>query len=287
MLSKDYYEVLEISSNASQEAIKDQYRFLLHAWHPDKFPNLQQKMRAQERTKEINEAYSVLGESEQRARYDAQRSEERTDAKRQSRQYEQQPEWLRQEQTQTQQNATPFSNSNNSSIPLDFPVTCQRCGGSDSSLRWAAFPFVVSIIILTFRRGWNGLYCVSCRRKEMLKAKLLTLFFGWWGFPWGIFYSLGALLKSDEGEVPAELNADYLKGLGAYFLQAGQVGEALIAFNTSLQLKSDPRLGQMVKEIFGSSATTPLAVKAHKGLGFTQVFIGLIVLFVIGSIIAL
>ena len=35
---KDYYDILEVPSDATQENIKEQYRFLVQAWHPDKFP---------------------------------------------------------------------------------------------------------------------------------------------------------------------------------------------------------------------------------------------------------
>jgi len=36
---KDYYQILEVGTDASQDIIKEQYRFLVQAWHPDKFPN--------------------------------------------------------------------------------------------------------------------------------------------------------------------------------------------------------------------------------------------------------
>ncbi len=67
---KDYYQILEIAQNASQDDIKEQYRFLVHAWHPDKFPNSGQKLRAEEKIKEINEAYETLCNSAKRAEYD-------------------------------------------------------------------------------------------------------------------------------------------------------------------------------------------------------------------------
>ena len=44
----------------SGKEIKDQYRFLAHAWHPDKFPNPGQKAKAEQKIKELIEAYEVL-----------------------------------------------------------------------------------------------------------------------------------------------------------------------------------------------------------------------------------
>ncbi len=63
---RDYYEVLGVSRNATQEEIKKAYRRLARKYHPDfnKDPD------AQERFKEINEAYQVLSDPEKRKLYD-------------------------------------------------------------------------------------------------------------------------------------------------------------------------------------------------------------------------
>ncbi|HEY3343988.1 MAG TPA: J domain-containing protein [Anaerolineaceae bacterium] len=66
----DYYQILETAVDASQAEIREQYRFLLHAWHPDKFRSPADKLRAQERTRQINEAFEVLGSPEKREKYD-------------------------------------------------------------------------------------------------------------------------------------------------------------------------------------------------------------------------
>ncbi len=64
---KDYYAILGVSKSASQEEIKKAYRKLALKYHPDKNPD---DPDAEERFKEINEAYAVLSDPEQRARYD-------------------------------------------------------------------------------------------------------------------------------------------------------------------------------------------------------------------------
>lgn len=59
-----YYEILGLEPGASPEEVKQAYRDLAKVWHPDRFPNdprLQQK--AQEKLKEINEAYERLQSS--------------------------------------------------------------------------------------------------------------------------------------------------------------------------------------------------------------------------------
>jgi curved DNA-binding protein CbpA len=70
-MMKNYYQILEIELNASQDDIKTQYRFLVQAWHPDKFPNPAQKRKAEEKLKEINAAYEILRDPAKRAEYDS------------------------------------------------------------------------------------------------------------------------------------------------------------------------------------------------------------------------
>jgi len=65
---KDYYKILGIERNASQEEIKKKYRKLARTCHPDMCKN---DPTAEKRFKEINEANEVLGDPEKRQRYDA------------------------------------------------------------------------------------------------------------------------------------------------------------------------------------------------------------------------
>jgi len=68
--TKDFYAVLGVSSSASQDEIKKQYRRLAAKHHPDKNPN---DAKSAERFKEISEAYTVLGDAEKRKQYDDMR----------------------------------------------------------------------------------------------------------------------------------------------------------------------------------------------------------------------
>jgi molecular chaperone DnaJ len=67
MAKRDYYEVLGVSRGANEAEIKSAYRKLAVRFHPDKNPG---DAEAEERFKEAAEAYSVLSDAEQRARYE-------------------------------------------------------------------------------------------------------------------------------------------------------------------------------------------------------------------------
>lgn len=67
MSKRDYYEVLEVSRNASAEEIKKAYRKKALKYHPDKNPGDKE---AENKFKEAAEAYEVLGNAEKRQRYD-------------------------------------------------------------------------------------------------------------------------------------------------------------------------------------------------------------------------
>jgi molecular chaperone DnaJ len=66
-LDTDYYAVLGVKSDASAKEIKQAYRKLAQKYHPDKNPD---DPTAETHFKEVNEAYDVLGDTEQRKEYD-------------------------------------------------------------------------------------------------------------------------------------------------------------------------------------------------------------------------
>ncbi len=65
LMSKDYYKILGVSKTATEDEIKKAFRKLAHEHHPDK------KGGNEARFKEASEAYSVLGDKNKRAQYDA------------------------------------------------------------------------------------------------------------------------------------------------------------------------------------------------------------------------
>jgi len=64
---RDYYEILEVSRGVDERELKKAYRKMAHQYHPDKNPG---DAVAEEKFKELSEAYAVLSDAEKRNRYD-------------------------------------------------------------------------------------------------------------------------------------------------------------------------------------------------------------------------
>ena len=68
---KNYYEILEVNKKASKEVIEKAYKVLVKKYHPDLYTG-QKKNYAEEKIKEINEAYSVLTDEFMKEQYDSE-----------------------------------------------------------------------------------------------------------------------------------------------------------------------------------------------------------------------
>ena len=66
---KNYYEILEVDKNASDEVIKVAYKSLVKKYHPD-LKEGQEKQNAENKIKEINEAYDILSDKFKKSEYD-------------------------------------------------------------------------------------------------------------------------------------------------------------------------------------------------------------------------
>ncbi len=67
--------------------------------------------------------------------------------------------------------------------------------------KFVVFQYCFSILIMTFKRG-SDVYFIKADEstvKHSISYTLLTLFFGWWGIPWGPIYSIGSLYTNLSG----------------------------------------------------------------------------------------
>lgn len=78
---KNYYEILEVSKNASDEIIKKAYITLAKKYHPDMQSTEEGKKQAESKMIQINEAYEVLKDKEKRAEYDEKLEQEENNKK--------------------------------------------------------------------------------------------------------------------------------------------------------------------------------------------------------------
>ena len=67
MAKRDFYEVLGLAKNASKEDIRKAYRKLAMKYHPDRNPDSKE---AEDKFKEVKEAYEILYDDEKRSAYD-------------------------------------------------------------------------------------------------------------------------------------------------------------------------------------------------------------------------
>ena len=67
MAKRDFYEILGVAKNSSEEEIKKSYRKLAMKYHPDRNPDNKE---AEEKFKEVKEAYEMLTNPEKREAYD-------------------------------------------------------------------------------------------------------------------------------------------------------------------------------------------------------------------------
>jgi molecular chaperone DnaJ len=66
-MAKDYYKIMGVQRDASQDEVRKAYRKLARKWHPDINPGNKE---AEQKFKEISEAYDVIGDEKKRKLYD-------------------------------------------------------------------------------------------------------------------------------------------------------------------------------------------------------------------------
>ena len=73
---KNYYEILEVNNKASKEVIEKAYKVLIKKYHPDLYVG-EAKIQAEQKTKDINEAYKILSDAFLKEQYDLELEKEK------------------------------------------------------------------------------------------------------------------------------------------------------------------------------------------------------------------
>lgn len=220
-----YYRTLGVSVNASPEEIKRAYRRLAKESHPDRRPNV---ANATERFQALNEAYTVLSDPEARARYDAACTAPEISAK------------------------EPYQEI--------APVTCAFCGAISAQPRYIIFGYVISLIVITWRRTIHGIFCPSCAPKKAFQASAISWVLGWWGVPWGPIWTIGALYRNlMAGTQPADVNGQILGRQSLYFWQKGNADLAAATVDQAFHFELGPLLRKRLSELRQALPATPTA----------------------------
>ncbi len=102
-------------------------------------------------------------------------------------------------------------------------LDCPYCGSSEQRLNGTLTSQVMSFIVFTSYKKELTVACPDCLDKENNKALTVSLVLGWWGIPWGIIRTIGAIrhnIKSKKTNRIEGVN-DYLRGF--VFAKVGQV----------------------------------------------------------------
>lgn len=186
---KGYYALLGVIPTASASEIKAAFRQRAKQLHPD----LNSSPYAAQEFQQLNEAYSIVVFPETRAQYDTSGVE------------------VPQYQSQT------FDKE-----PLE-PLTCSLCRKVTAQPRYVIFYDVKSFLIITIRTPVQGIFCRSCAEEKALRSTIVTWVFGWWGFPWGVVFSIQAIIHNLlGGSKPNDINARLLTYQAHVFATQGK-----------------------------------------------------------------
>lgn len=132
-----------------------------------------------------------------------------------------------------------------------FIPACEICGRQDETLRLVVLPYVVSLLVVTFRRSWTGLWCSRHRNERRALAGLITALAGWVGIPWGFVYTPMALISlAKGGDQPADENAQLLQQLAEDSLNTGDPHAAIRILEEALKLKEDAAIRLQLQELY-------------------------------------
>ena len=162
---------------------------------------------------------------------------------------------------------------------------CEICGRQDETLRLVVLPYVVSLLVVTFRRAWTGLWCSRHRNERRVLAGLITSLAGWAGIPWGFVYTPMALINlAKGGDQPAEDNVQLLQQLAEESLKTGDPHIAIRILEEALKLKEDSTIRQRLQELY---SRYPLSITKPPPISPWPFVLGLGVSILIGLSIGL
>ncbi|HEY2070475.1 MAG TPA: DnaJ domain-containing protein [Rhizomicrobium sp.] len=152
--------------------------------------------------------------------------------------------------------------------PLAPLVECSNCRKVTPEPRYLAFRYVISVVYMSFRRAFQGVYCPSCARSKGLQASAISGLIGWWGIPWGPIFTIPAVFKNAMGGIEPEGTRDDLKWRNA--VAYIQRGDKAMAFALARDLRGSKKaaIAQNARELTDSlqaGGFDPNTVKYESG----------------------
>jgi len=188
-----YYGVLGIESNSTHDAIKKAYRKKCLEVHPD----INRSDNAQECFVQLQKAYEILGNAEERSKYDAQC-------------------------VGVPNVKSTIDNDRDEPGSTFDPIRCSICNCVSAQPRYVVFWQTISFFS-SIRSPVQGIMCTKCAGNAAFEATRNSLVFGWWGV-WGlIFTPISVIGNMSGGSKPAENNGRILLHQSWYFAQHGRL----------------------------------------------------------------
>ena len=129
--------------------------------------------------------------------------------------------------------------------------SCQICGRQDETLRAVSYPYVISLLVMTFWRSFSGIWCRRHRRRYLFLSSLLTSTLGWLGIPYGIISTPVTLFKLARGGNSNPLqNFQLLTALADHKLLIGDSQGAIRCFEESLKFQDNPEVRQKLSRVY-------------------------------------
>jgi hypothetical protein len=116
----------------------------------------------------------------------------------------------------------------------------------------------MSLIFVTSRRTMQGVFCPSCAPKKAVHASAITWLLGWWGFPWGPIWTIGALYRNLlSGTQPADVNVQILGRQVLYFWDKGRFDLAAATVDQALCFNIASTLREHLSELKRALPSAP------------------------------
>lgn len=133
---------------------------------------------------------------------------------------------------------------------LWFPA-CQACKIQDESLRVVSYPYVVSILVVTFQRAFFGIYCRKHQRWYHFLASLITSVAGWLGIPYGFILTPIVLAKLARGGIlDTAANVQLLQSVADIKLQEGDASGAILCLEEILKLEDGAETRERLSKLY-------------------------------------